>query len=122
MPKLIALLAFTTLVTIAFAPTAGSGSLPKLSAKVGPGFTITLKNAAGRQVKTVKAGTYVILVTDRSGDDQHNFHLVGPGVRRTTSVPFTGTRRWTVTFRKGKTYRFQCDPHSLVMKGTFRAV
>ena len=93
---------------------------PKLFAKVGPGFDITLRTATGAKVTRLKAGTYTIVVTDRSGDDMHNFHLTGPGVSKSTSVPFVGRRVWTVTFRRGATYRFVCDPHSLAMHGSFR--
>lgn len=93
---------------------------PKLFAKVGPGFDISLRTATGAKVTRLKAGTYTIVVTDRSGDDMHNFHLRGPGVNRATGVPFVGRRVWTVTFRRGATYRFVCDPHALAMHGSFR--
>jgi plastocyanin len=89
----------------------------RLTATVGPSFTIALRNAAGRRVTTLRPGAYVITVRDRSRF--HNFRLTGPGVRRTTSVGFMGTRTWTVRLRAG-TYRFQCDPHKHRMKGSFR--
>ena len=57
--------------------------------------------------KTVKAGTYVITIHDRSSI--HNFHLTGPGINKKTSVPAVGTTKWTVKLKKG-TYRFVCDP------------
>jgi plastocyanin len=37
-----------------------------------------------------------------------------------TSTPFKGTKTVTVTFKKGKTYRYVCDPHAATMKGSFR--
>jgi plastocyanin len=89
-----------------------------LTATVGPGFTISLK-AGGKNVKTLKAGRYRIVVRDRS--HMHNFHLTGAGVNKATRVAFHGTATWTVTFKKGKTYRFVCDPHKARMKGSFRA-
>jgi plastocyanin len=89
----------------------------RLTATVGPSFTISLRNAAGARVTTLRPGAYVITVRDRSRF--HNFRLTGPGVRRTTSVGFMGTRTWTVRLRAG-TYRFQCDPHKHRMKGSFR--
>jgi plastocyanin len=66
----------------------------------------------------VKAGTYTLEVEDKS--DQHNFHLIGPGVdEKVTDVPFVGDKSVTVTLQKG-TYTYQCDPHaSSGMKGTF---
>jgi plastocyanin len=41
-------------------------------------------------------------------------------VNKRTAVAFRGTRPWLVTFRKGKQYRFVCDPHRTRMKGSFR--
>lgn len=92
-----------------------------LYGKTGPGFVITLETAAGRKVTRVRAGTYRIVVVDRTGDDAHNFHLRGRGVNRSTGVPFVGRQVWTVTFRRGAVYRFVCNPHALVMNGSFRA-
>jgi plastocyanin len=77
----------------------------------GPGFTITLSK------KTVKAGTYTIVIHDKS--NIHNFRLTGPGVNKLTSVPWVGTKRWIVKLKKG-TYRFVCDPHASIMKGVLR--
>ena len=89
----------------------------RLTASVGPGFVISLRNTAGRLVRAVKAGVFRITVRDRSRS--HNFHLVGPGVNRKTGVAFVGTRTWTIRLRAG-TYRFVCDPHRARMKGSFR--
>jgi plastocyanin len=82
-----------------------------LTATDGPGFTITMSK------KTVKAGTYTIVVHDES--NIHNFRLIGPGVNKLTSVPFVGTQNWTVKLKKG-TYKFVCDPHATIMKGVLR--
>lgn len=89
---------------------------PKLVATVGPAFNITLTKA-GKKVKTLKPGKYVITVRDRSA--AHNFHLRGPGLNKTTTVGAVTTRTWTVTFKKG-TFRYVCDPHASTMKGSFR--
>ena len=67
-------------------------------------------------MKSLKRGTYVIKVSDLATD--HNFHLTGPGVNKTTSVGGTGTTTWNVTLRKG-TYKYVCDPHASTMRGTF---
>jgi plastocyanin len=90
--------------------------LPKLVATVGPGPAITLTRA-GRKVTRLKAGTYAITVRDRSR--LHNFHLLGPGVNRKTTVAFRGNRTWRVTLKRGL-YRFRCDPHARQMRGSFR--
>jgi plastocyanin len=82
----------------------------------GPGFTITL-TMNGRTVRTLKAGKYKLLIRDKSAN--HNFHLIGPGVRKVATTPFVGTKTMIVTLKKGK-YTFQCDTHAAAgMKGTF---
>jgi len=109
--------------------TVGSATLPtpptppttppaatRLVATVGPGATMTLRNAAGQRVRRLKPGRYVIVVRDRSR--AHNFRLTGPGVRRATGVPFVGSVTWRLTFRAG-TYRFLCDSHARAMRGSF---
>ena len=86
-----------------------------LNATVGPGFTIGMKKGSSK-VTSLSAGSYTIKVSDKS--NIHNFHLTGPGVNKKTSVPSTGTTTWNVTLKKG-TYRFVCDPHAQMMKGSF---
>ena len=36
-----------------------------------------------------------------------------------TTTPFKGTKTVTVKLKKG-TYRYVCDPHASVMKGSFK--
>ena len=84
---------------------------PTYNGTVGPGFTITMAK------KPTKAGKAKLVITDKSSI--HNFHLTGPGVNVKTSVSATGTKTFTVTLKKG-TYRFVCDPHASVMKGSFK--
>jgi len=81
----------------------------------GPGFTITLTQG-GKKVTKLKAGTYTITVQDKS--NIHNFHLTGPGVNKKTSVTAVTKTIWKVTLKKG-TYKFVCDPHATIMKGSF---
>lgn len=81
------------------------------------GFKIEMTNASGRPLKTVQAGTYRIKIEDRA--TIHDFHLIGPGVNRKTSVGGRTETIWTVELRKG-TYRFVCDPHASTMRGSFR--
>ena len=83
---------------------------------VGDGFNIALKDASGSAVTHLDAGTYTIQVHDES--EIHNFHLIGPGVNMATPVGDEVDVTWTVTFQDG-TYKFQCDPHAGVMKGSF---
>jgi len=72
---------------------------PKLTAKVGPGKTITLKKG-GAAVKSLVAGTYNVAVKDATKKD--NFHLVGPGVNKKTGVRGLASLTWTVKFKVGK--------------------
>ena len=96
---------------VALAAPAAAAATGRLTGTDGPGFTITLSK------RTVKAGTYVITIHDRS--NIHDFHLMGPGVNKATSVPAVKTYTWTVKLRRG-TYRFVCDPHRTIMHGILR--
>jgi plastocyanin len=108
--------AFVVLAVTAFAGSATAKS-SGLVGEVGPGFSIEVK-LNGKDLKTIKAGTYRIKIEDKSSS--HNFHLIGRGVNKSTSVGFTGDRTWTITLKKG-TYTYQCDPHAAMgMKGKFR--
>jgi plastocyanin len=108
-------LAAAALAVALLAPSALAGG-PKLNGTVGPGFTITLKQA-GKKVATLKAGSYTFVIADKSSI--HDFHLTGPGVNKKTAVGFMGTQTWKVTLKKG-TYTFKCDPHASFMHGSFR--
>jgi plastocyanin len=70
----------------------------------------------GKKVTSLKAGRYTIVVKDTASD--HNFHLTGPGVDKSTSVGAKQVVRWTVRLKKG-TYTYVCDPHASFMKGSF---
>jgi len=104
-------------VVTAAAVAAGSAgaATPTLKAYVNDSFKIGLTKS-GKSVKSLKAGKYLIVVSDPS--TTHNFHLTGPGVNKKTSVSGKGTFKWTVTLKKG-TYKFVCDPHASFMKGSF---
>jgi plastocyanin len=98
--------------TLALASTAPAAmQVNTLIGTDGPGFTITMSK------KTVRAGTYVITIRDRSAI--HNFHLTGPGVDKRTSLGKIYTTIWKVTLKKG-TYKFVCDPHAAIMKGILK--
>jgi plastocyanin len=106
----LALLAIVAPLALAV-PSFGAARTNTLIGTDGPGFTITMNK------KTVKAGRYVIIIRDRSSI--HNFHLTGPGVNKTTSVPAVHTTKWTVRLKKG-TYHFVCDPHRSIMHGILK--
>jgi plastocyanin len=105
----------TVATAAAFAANAGAAT-PKLVASVSDPVNISLKSGT-KKVTSLPAGKYTIVVKDLAAD--HNFHLKGPGVNKTTSVAGKGTFTWTVTLKKG-TYTYVCDPHASFMKGTFK--
>jgi plastocyanin len=104
-------------VVTAAAVAAGSAgaATPKLNAFVNDSFKIGVTKA-GKKVSSLKAGKYVIVVSDPSSS--HNFHITGPGLNKSTSVSGKGTFKWKVTLKKG-TYKYVCDPHASFMKGSF---
>jgi plastocyanin len=104
------------LAAVVLAPAYGRSSLVTLKGEVGPGYSIEVEKA-GKDLKTIKAGTYKIKVEDKASI--HNFHLFGPGVNKKTSVSFKGETTWTIKLKPGR-YTYQCDPHaSMGMKGRF---
>ena len=98
-------------LSVAGVAQAAPAKTKKINGTVGPGFTITVAK------KSVKAGKYTFVIKDRSS--AHNWHITGPGVNKKTSVSGTGTKKITVTLKKG-TYTIVCDPHASVMHGSFR--
>jgi hypothetical protein len=113
--KLVALITTVTALLTVSPALATPSATGTLVATDGPGFTITLTKG-GTKVRSLAAGTYTIKVQDKS--NIHNFHLTGPGVNKKTSVAAVATFTWKVTLKKG-TYKYICDPHATIMKGSF---
>jgi len=119
MPKL--LLVIASLAAASFVAAAGAlgahAAAPTLTGTVGPGFTITLK-MNGQVVKTLKAGTYKLVVQDKASI--HAFSLDGPNgfAKDFTTVPFVGTKTFTLSLKKGA-YKYYCPPHEPSMFGRF---
>jgi len=97
-----------------------SAATPKLNGKVGPGFTISLKDAKGKKVKTLKAGTYKFAINDLG--DIHTFDVAqktdGHFHKELTGASFTGKKTVTVKLTKGK-WQFYCAVHPDTMFGNF---
>ena len=110
------LLTFTVAAAAAILVSPVQAKSSGLTGEVGPGFSIEVKKG-NKDLKTIKAGTYKIKVEDKASI--HNFHLSGPGVNKKTGVGPKGTFTWTVTLKKG-TYKYVCDPHASIMKGSFK--
>ena len=110
-------IALLTLAVAALVVAPAYAKTPILTGEVGPAFSIEVKKA-GKDLKTIKAGTYRIKVEDKASI--HNFHLFGPGLNKKTGVSFKGETTWTIKLKPGR-YTYQCDPHALTgMKGRFR--
>jgi hypothetical protein len=114
-PKLITF-ALVAAAAMALAAPWAQAALPKLQGTVGPDFSIHLKQGS-RSLKSLRAGTYLLTVADRS--PIHDFHLRGPGVNKViTSVAFVGKKSIKVKLRPGR-YSYVCDPHHTIMHGSF---
>jgi len=100
-------------------PPTASGKGANLIASVGlnDASVISLTTETGAPVTDLPAGVYLIEVHDYSS--VHNFHLLGPGVDRSTDVAFVGSVRWAVAFGWKDRYRFMSDPDAGQMRGTF---
>lgn len=104
-------------VTVALLVTAaGQAKSTGFVGEVGPGFKIEVERG-GKDLKTIKAGTYRIRIEDKSAI--HDFHLSGPGLNKKTGVAFTGETSWKITLKPGR-YTYKCDPHAPSMHGSFR--
>ena len=60
----------------------------------------------------------MITIHDRSSI--HNFHLIGHGLNRLTSVAAVRDVHVDSHAPKRGTYRFICDPHKTIMHGVLR--
>jgi plastocyanin len=114
-------LPLTVLLTLAAVLLPGSArsasTATALKGTVGPGFSITLKDAGGTRVTHLDPGAYSITVDDLAAI--HNFHLTGPGsVDMATDLEKTETVTWNVTLVDG-TYKYRCDAHA-TMNGSFQ--
>ncbi len=87
-------------------PPLPSPTAKPISARVGPGRTISFPRA-------LAAGKYAVTVRDASAVD--NLHLKGAGVDRKTGVAFRGTVKWAVTLKAG-TYRVGSDARRLLAR------
>jgi plastocyanin len=105
------------LVALVIAP--AQAATPKVVGTVGPGFTIKL-TSGGKKATKLKAGKYTFVVADKASI--HNFVLEqvsgGKWEKQLTAVPFVGTKKVTVTLKKGK-WKYYCAPHESSMFGFF---
>jgi hypothetical protein len=95
---------------------AASADNPVLQGHVGPAFNISLKDAVGSDVTHLDPGTFGLHVVDEA--DEHDFHLTGPGVDVVAGQTGMGSFDFQVALTDGN-YKFFCDFHPTLMKGTF---
>lgn len=96
---------------------AASVKAKKLYGRSGPGYVIKLTDYDFVPIKHLKPGLYTFVIQDRATN--HDFHLVGPGVNKTTTVRYLGTKTWANVRLKKGTYRYSCDPHKGQMHRSF---
>jgi plastocyanin len=120
MPSLRPLLLFPLVLAAVLLPGAAqsAATATALNVTVGPGFSIKVADANGQTVSQLDPGDYSITIKNLSVAQEHNFHLTGPGVDKASAFDNT-TVTWDVTFVDG-TYKWQCDAHPTIMKGSFR--
>jgi plastocyanin len=106
-----------TLAVVANVDAATAKDSFDLKGEVYQAYKIEMKDSANNPLKSVKAGTHRIKIEDKG--TIHNFHLMGPGVNKSTSISGRSETIWTVKLKPG-TYTYFCDPHASTMRGTFR--
>ena len=89
----------------------------QLNVTVGPGFSIKVADASGHNVTQLDPGDYALTIKNLSPAQEHNFHLTGPGIDK-ASLFDNNTVTWDVTLVDG-TYKWKCDAHPTLMKGSF---
>ena len=110
------MLAVVAAAALAATALARGASVKTLTGTVGKNnaYKITLVDASGKKVTSLKSGTYKLVVHDDS--TFHNYELDGPHGKSWTftSVPFKGTKTYTLKLVAG-TYKAYCSPHESIM-------
>ena len=116
MTRLAIFLAALAAIALTVIATAGAAVHPKLYGTVGKNgaYKIKLLTSTGKLVKTLKPGTYTLVIHDDSGI--HNYELDGPHGKSWTftSIGFVGTKTFTLKLVAGK-YKAYCAPHESQM-------
>jgi hypothetical protein len=111
------------LLTAALAVAGGALSrtttAPTLKGVVGPGYSIKL-TMKGKKVKSLKAGTYKFVVTDKSSF--HNFKMErekgGHFEKLITKTSFMGSKTVLIKLKPGS-WSYYCSVHEAQMHGDF---
>jgi hypothetical protein len=86
-----------TLTIVANVGAASAKDSFDLKGEVYQAYKIEMKNSVSRPLKTVKAETHRIKIEDKG--TIHNFHLIGPGVDRWTSIAGRSETVWAVKLK-----------------------
>ena len=124
--KYLAMLAIALVAALVYAATAfsTSSSTPTLKGVVGPGFTISLKKG-GKKVKTLKAGKYKFVISDKSSFHNYTIEREKPSKphieKHATSTSGTGMKTFTMTLKPGS-WRAYCSVHEAQMHQDFKVI
>ena len=122
--RYLALLAATLVAALVYAATAfsSSTSTPTLKGVVGPGYTISLKKG-GKKVKTLRAGKYKFVITDKSSFHNYTVEREHPSKphmeKHITTTGFTGSKTVVWTLKPGS-WRAYCSIHEAQMHLDFK--
>jgi len=111
-------------LAVAGAALSSSSSMPTLKGVTGPGYSVSLTKG-GKKVKTLKAGKYKIVVSDKSSFHSSVLEREKPSSPKMekdiTGVGFTGTKTVVMTLKPGS-WRFYCNVHESQMHQDFKVI
>jgi len=109
-------------LAVAGAALSSGSSMPTLKGVTGPGYSVSLTKG-GKKVKTLKAGKYKIVVSDKSTFHSSVLEREKPDKPKLekdiTGVGFTGTKTVVMTLKPGS-WRFYCAIHESQMHQDFK--
>jgi hypothetical protein len=109
-------------LAVAGAALSSGSSMPTLKGVTGPGYSVSLTKG-GKKVKTLKAGKYKIVVSDKSTFHSSVLEREKPDKPKLekdiTGVGFTGTKTVVMTLKPGS-WRFYCSIHESQMHQDFK--
>ena len=109
-------------LAVAGAAFSSRSSMPTLKGVTGPGYSVSLTKG-GKKVKTLKAGKYKIVVSDKSSFHNAKLERESPSKpkleNQITGTGFTGTKTVVMTLKPGS-WRFYCSIHESQMHQDFK--
>jgi plastocyanin len=96
--------------------------MPTLRGVTGPGYSVSLTKG-GKKVKSLKAGTYKIVVSDKSSFHNAKLERESPSKpkleKQITGTGFIGSKTVVMTLKPGS-WRFYCSVHESQMHQDFK--